>query len=263
MRGCPLASVYVDQAPLLLLTAVSLAAGVLMLLVFRYTSDQKKIRRAKDQVQAQLLAVRLFQDQLPAVLRAYGRLLRGTVRYVGLMLKPTAVLVLVFAPLIVLLDPYFGWEPLRPKRDFLLKVRVADTSMIDSVTLRLPPGIRNSAPPVHIASDRQVVWRLVADSDGVHTVTVIANGMTLSKPVIVSAGLPHISATSMRGQFWQRWLEPGATALPDDSPVRSIAVGYAPREMNVWLFQANWIIVFFIISIVAALLFKKALHVEI
>jgi hypothetical protein len=263
MRGCALASVYVDQAPLILLTAVSLAAGVLMLLVFRYTSDQEKIRRAKDQVQAQLLAVRLFQDQLSAVMLAYGRLVRGTVRYIGVMLKPTLILALIFAPVIVLLDPYFGWEPLRPQQPFLMKVGVAEPNVLDGVSLELPAGIVSSAPPVHIASDQQVVWRLVADSDGVYPVTVVANGATLSKPVIVSAGLPHISATSMRGQFWQRWLEPGATALPDDSPVRSIAVGYAPREMNVWLFQTNWIILFFVISIVAALLFKKALHVEI
>jgi hypothetical protein len=263
MYGRVLASVMVEQAPLLVVTAVSLAAGLLMLVVFRYTSDQKKIRRTKDQVQAQLLAVRLFQDQLPAVLRAYGRLLRGTVRYVGLMLKPTAVLVLVFAPLIILLDPYFGWEPLRPKQDFLIKIRALDPNTLDGVSLQLPDGIRSSAPPVHIASDQQVVWRLIAEADGIFPVAVVANGATVSKAVVVSAGLPRISATSMHGHFWQRWLEPGAVALPDDSPVYSIAVGYAPRELNVWLFQANWIIVFFAISIVAALLFKKALHVEI
>lgn len=263
MYGRALASVMAEQTPLLLVTAVSMAAGLLMLVVFRYTSDQKSIRRAKDQVQAQLLAVRLFQDQLPAVLRAYGRLLRGTVRYVALMLKPTAVLVLVFAPLIIVLDPYFGWQALQPKQDFLIEVRAMGPKTLDEVSLQLPDGIRSSAPPVHIASDQQVVWRLIADADGVYRVGVVADGATVFKAVVVSAGLPRISATSMHGHFWQRWLEPGAVALPDDSPVDSIAVGYAPREINVWLFQANWIIVFFVISIVAALLFRKALHVEI
>ncbi len=262
MYRCVLAS-SIWSAPLLWVAAVSFAAGLLMLVVFRYTSDQKKIRLAKDQVQAQLLAVRLFQDQLQAVLRAYGRLLRGSARYIGLMLKPTAFLVLLFAPMIVLLDPYFAWEPLRARQDFLLKVRAMDPSTLEGLSLQLPPGVRSSAPPVHIAADQQVVWRLVADSDGVYPVSVVANGSALSKAVVVSAGLPHISATSMHGHFWQRWLEPGAIALPDASPIDSIAVGYEPREVNIWLFQANWIIVFFVISIVAALLFKKALHVEI
>jgi hypothetical protein len=263
MFCCPLAAFFIEHGPLLWVTAISFVAGVLMLVVFRYTSDQKKIRRAKDHVQAQLLAVRLFQDQLPAVLRAYGRLLRGTVRYIGLMLKPTVLLVLVFAPLIVLLDPYFGWQALRPKQDFLVKVRAPDPKTLDSVSLQLPNGIKSSAPPVHVPFDQQVVWRLTADADGVYLVTIVANGVEFSKSVIVSTGLSRISATSMRGHFWQRWMEPGAVALPDDSPLYSIAVAYSPRELNLWHFEANWIIVFFAISIVAALLFKKALHVEI
>jgi hypothetical protein len=250
-------------SPLLLITGIAVAAGLLMLVIFRYTSDQKKIRRAKDQVQAQLLAVRLFQDQLPAVLQAYGRLLRGTARYVALMVKPTLLLLLVFAPLIILLDPYFAWDSLRPRQDFLIKVRTMDPGALEAISLELPPGMRSSAPPVHIASDRQVVWRVNADSQGVYPVNVVANGATVSKAVVVSGGLARLSATSMRGHFWERWLEPGAAALPDNSPVYSIAVGYPPREINVWLFQANWIIVFIVISIVAALLFKKALHVEI
>ena len=263
MAGSFQPAVFIAYAPSLIVAAISFAAGVLMLVIFRYTSDQKKIRRTKDQVEAQLLAVRLFQDQLPAVLRAYGRLLRGTVRYISLMLKPTAVMVLVFAPLIVLLDPYFGWSPLRPHQDFLLTVQTADANALDETSLELPRGVRSSAPPVHVPADKQVVWRLVADSAGVYPVTVISNGTRISKSVVVSDGLPWISAISMHGPFWQRWLQPGAIALPEASPLSSISVGYAPREVSVWLFAANWIIVFFVISIVAALLFKKPLRVEI
>lgn len=263
MRGCVLASVYVDQAPLILLTAVSLAAGVLMLLVFRYTSDQEKIRRAKDQVQAQLLAVRLFQDQLSAVMLAYGRLVRGTVRYIGVMLKPTLILVLIFAPVIVLLDPYFGWEPLRPQQPFLMKVVVAEPNSLDGVSLELPAGIVSSAPPVRIPSEQEIVWRLVAEKNGTYPVRIVANRELIWKPVVVSAGLVRVSASSWRRDSWQRWSEPGAATLPTGAPVRSIVVGYDPREINVGFFQTNWIIVFFVICIAAALLFKKALHVEI
>lgn len=263
MCGCILASVFVAQAPLLLVIAVSFAAGILMLLVFRYTSDQKKIRRAKDQVQAQLLAVRLFQDQLSAVMLAYGRLLRGSVTYIGSMLKPTLILVLVFAPLIVWLDPYFGWQPLQPRQPFLVKIAMAEPDALEGVSLQLPSGIVSSAPPVHIPSSQQVVWRLVAENSGRYPVGIISNGATLSQPLIVSGGLARVSASSWRRGSWQRWSEPGAAALPAGAPVRSIEVGYQPREINLWLFQANWIIVFFVISIAAALLFKKALGVEI
>jgi hypothetical protein len=58
--------------PAALVVLLSLIIGLLMVVVFRYTSDQKAIRLAKDQLKAHLLAVRLFQDQLPVVLSSYG-----------------------------------------------------------------------------------------------------------------------------------------------------------------------------------------------
>ena len=54
---------------------LSLITGLLMVLIFRYTSDQNAIRQAKDRLKAHLLAVRLFQDQLPVVLSSYRKII--------------------------------------------------------------------------------------------------------------------------------------------------------------------------------------------
>ena len=77
-------SVLLSSGPLLLVLAISIVIGPLMVIVFRYTSDQKAIGRAKDRLKAHLLAVRLFQDQLPVVMRAYSRILRGAGSYLRL-----------------------------------------------------------------------------------------------------------------------------------------------------------------------------------
>ncbi len=51
--------VLAAAALLLPLAALSVLAGTVMLLVFRFTTDQKSLRVAKDRMQAQLLAVRV------------------------------------------------------------------------------------------------------------------------------------------------------------------------------------------------------------
>ena len=66
---------------LIFLLALSVITGFVMIVLFGYLSDQKAVRVAKDQLRAQLLAVRLFQDQPQVVVRAYGRILTGTGRY--------------------------------------------------------------------------------------------------------------------------------------------------------------------------------------
>ena len=108
--------------PAALVVLLSLIIGLLMVVVFRYTSDQKAIRLAKDQLKAHLLAVRLFQDQLPVVLSSYGRILRCTGRYLRLAFKPLLFVIVPMMFLIVQLDRYLGSVPLEVGQSFLVKV---------------------------------------------------------------------------------------------------------------------------------------------
>ena len=112
-----------SHTPLLLVLAISIVIGLLMVIVFRYASDQKAIGRAKDRLKAHLLAVRLFQDQLPVVMRAYGRILRGTGSYLRLAFTPFLIAILPITFLIVQLDRYFGWLPLQPAQTFLVEAQ--------------------------------------------------------------------------------------------------------------------------------------------
>ena len=56
-------------------TLLSLVLGVLMLLVFKYTSNQRAIRRVRRDIRANLLAVKLFRDSVAVGLKAQGRVL--------------------------------------------------------------------------------------------------------------------------------------------------------------------------------------------
>ncbi len=118
------------NTPLLLVLALSIVIGLLMVNVFRYASNQKAIGRAKDRLKAHLLAVRLFQDQLPVVMRAYARILRGTGSYLRLAFTPFLIAILPITFMIVQLDRYFGWVPLQPAQTFLVEARLADSERI-------------------------------------------------------------------------------------------------------------------------------------
>jgi len=67
---------------------ISLVIGFVMVVVFGYTSDQKSIHVAKDRLKAQLLARRLFQDQIHVVMRSYGRIVLATGHYLRLAFRP-------------------------------------------------------------------------------------------------------------------------------------------------------------------------------
>src|SRR5437867_9441051 len=119
---------FQSHAPLMLVFLLSIVIGLLMVIVFRYTSDQKAIRVAKDHLKAHLLAVRLFQDQIQVVLISYWRIVRSTVSYLRLAFMP---LLYVSIPLIFLMvqaDRYFGYMPIQIGKPFLVKAQVANAS---------------------------------------------------------------------------------------------------------------------------------------
>jgi uncharacterized membrane protein (DUF106 family) len=256
-------SLFLINSPLILVILISLVIGLLMVVVFRYTSDQRAIRRAKDQLKAHMLAVRLFQDQLVVVMRAYGHILLGTGRYIRLAFKPMLFVILPLVFLIVQLDRYLGWMPLRPAEAFLLKVRTTGPDALNEVSVQLPPEMTISAPAVHVPADNEVVWRVIADKNGAYDINVATAGQTFSKQVAVSLDIVRISPIRLRDHFWTRMFTSGEPALPESSPIESIEVTYPARNIDVAGFESNWIILFFILSIVAGFIFKSVLGIEI
>jgi len=251
------------MSPLLLVLAISVVIGLLMVVVFRYTSDQKAIGQAKDQLKAHLLAVRLFQDQLPVVMRAYGRIFRGTGRYLRLAFMPFLISLLPITFLIIQLDRYLGSTGLNTSQPFLVEVHADDAEVANAVQLQLPAGLKNSAPPVHIPKDNAVVWRLVAQREGRYDIGVASSGQTVSKQVVVSRGLVRVSPVRLRGSFWERWLSSAESALPEGSVVRSIAVNYPRRNIDVVGWEWNWIALFFVVSLIAGFIFKTVLGIQV
>src|SRR5438309_11948725 len=192
------------ESPTVVVVLLSLVISLLMVVVFRYTSDQKAIRVAKDHLKAHLLAVRLFQDQLPVVLSSYGRILISTGRYLRLAFKPLLFVILPLTFLIVQLDRYLGWAPLPSGQAFLVKVRTTGPEALNEASLLLPSEMKMTAPAVHVPARNEVVWRVVAEKNGDYNVTIGVAGQTVSKRVVISSGLSRISPIRLQGHFWER-----------------------------------------------------------
>ncbi|MFZ3340668.1 MAG: hypothetical protein WA213_07285 [Terriglobales bacterium] len=253
------------MSPLAIVIILSVVIGLLMIVLFGYTSDQKAIGIAKDQLKAHLLAVRLYRDQLHVVMGSYGKVLRGTGRYLKLAFKPLLYVIIPITVMIVWLDRSLGLTAIQMNAPFLLTVRVNNPQALDSVSIDLPPGITASAPPVHIAADNEVVWRLTANREGAYDVKISADGESAEKTVRVSSELAQVSPERLRDHFWERMFSSGESALPANSAVESISVDYPERNIPLGIagYEMNWIWLFFILSMIAGFIFKELLGIEV
>jgi hypothetical protein len=251
------------NVPAIIVVGISLVIGLLMVVVFRYTSDQRAIHVAKDRLKAHLLALRLFQDQIPVVLRSYGRIVLATGRYLRLAFKPLFFVILPLIFLIAQLDRYLGSMPAEVGHPFLIKVRMDEPNALNGASLLLPNGLASTAPAVHVPSAAEIAWRVVADKPAEYIVHVRAADQTFSKRVVAGSGLSRLSPARLRGKFWERIFVSGEPALPRNGPIEAIDVQYSERDIAFAGFECNWIWLFFILSLAAGFLFKSILGIEI
>jgi hypothetical protein len=255
-------------SPWLPLVLLSFLAGIMMLLVFRFTSNQTAIRRVKDRMQAHLLEVRLFSDQLSVVLRAYGRILRWTLAYLAHALVPLAVMTVPLVLLLVQMDFRFGHQPLRPRDSFLLKVLATGNVSLENASLHLPEGLALTAPALHIVhppdNRHEVNWRLEAQRPGEFSVDVLVGDKTFAKQVIVVEpnSTVRLSPARVRRDWMELFLESSEPPLPPDSPLHHILVVYPHRSLALGRWELHWLVPFFVFSLLTAFALKGVFRTE-
>jgi hypothetical protein len=271
-RSLAAALLNVWTSPLAIVILLSVVIGLLMVVLFGYTSDQKAIGVAKDRLKAHLLAVRLYRDQIPVVMGSYGKILRGTGVYLKLAFKPLLYVIIPITLLMVQIDRYLGQTPIAPNSPFLLTVHLSDADQrkssltadaLNSVTLDLPSEITMTAPAVHVPAESEVVWRLIGSHEGKYGLKIADGGESVEKAVCIGGDLPRISTIRLRGHFWERMFSSAEPALPQNSLIESISINYPDRDIDIAGYGMNWIWLFFILSMIAGFIFKEVLGIEI
>jgi hypothetical protein len=247
---------------LVVLAVFSVFTAVISLLAVRWTSDQKAIRRVKDLMGAHVLEVRLFPDQLSVVLRAYRTLLWNTLLYLRYALVPLLVLSVPLLILFAQMESYFGRAPIEPGHDFLVRVTLQSADSLANVLLRIPPGLVQTAPPVHIPSEHEVDWRVKAEKPGSYDIEMVVQGNEYSKRVVAERGLTRILSERERGGAWQQVINPGEPPLPRAGVVEQIEIQYPARVFRFRTWEIEWLVPYVTLTLLAALFLKGAMRTE-
>lgn len=257
---------FAGRSPMLTLVPISAVVGVLALLLFKWTSNQKALEAARRRQLAGFFEIRLFNDDLRNLLGAQGRILRATGGYFLHTLIPLAILLVPFGLIVAQLQFHYGYEGLEVGDTTLLKVRLqepASDGRKPDARLTTPSGVEVETPAVWIPSERILVWRLRAAEPGEHTLTLDIGGESLDKSLTVSDRVVRRSPVRPGKSLGAQLLYPAESPLPADGPVESIELRYPEAEVNLLGLHMHWVIAFLILTVIAALLLRKPLGVTI
>ncbi len=264
------------QAPLAGLPAFvgvlvwSIPVGVFALWVFGKTSNQERIAEVKRHIHAGLFEIRLFNDDIRAIMRAQGEILRHVVHYQALALKPMIFILPPLVLVMVQLHQFYGFRGLQPGEEVLLTVQLdpkaIETSQRPDFEINLPPGLNEAMAPVWVPSLGQISWLLGVKDWGDWEIRLDIDGATYGKTVRATEELVRLSPEKPPRTFVDQLKWPSEPPFEKGEAIRSITLGYPEGSVSVlgWDFEwaFAWMVVFFVLTMVIALVLRKPMGIE-
>jgi hypothetical protein len=243
------------------LAVVSLATALAILLVVRATSNQQALAAVKRQMYADVLEMRLFNDDLRAMWRAQWSILQHNGRYLRLSLVPALWTVVPLALVLTQLQFHFGYAEVGVGQAVIVTAALKSRVDLLDVALEVPRGVRLESAAIRFPALQQVVWRVVADASGEFVLGVRAGGATYEKTLCISPGLVRRSPVRPAPRLFDQLRYPSEAPLQDSAPLASIGVAYADRPIDVIGWHVPWIAAYVALSLAFALALKKPLRV--
>jgi uncharacterized membrane protein (DUF106 family) len=252
-------------SPIWGLLIVSVVTGIVMVVIFKYTSNQAGIRAAKDKISAYLMEIRLFKDDMRLMLGAQAKMLRTNLTYMRYAVTPMLFMLVPVVLILAQLAVRYADRPLRPGESALVKIKMAEYSFDETTPISVDTGngLRLETPLMRIPRNGEIDFRIGAVAEGRHQLTISINEETLTHPVVVSDKVVRVYASRLKPDFWHMLLYPGQAPIPKASSIEEVDVKLPSQEVRMFGWNVNWLVFFFIASLVAGYSLKGVFNVEV
>lgn len=261
-----------SMPPLVGLCVLSVLLGILLLLMYKYTSPQKKIKEIKDRIKAGLYEVRLYKDDIGIVFQSNKALFLNNLKYFGCNCIALVPLVVVILPIIIQFDARYGIAPLAEGEVVPLKVVLSEDVDFAStrVDLQVPDGLEIEAGPVRIPSKREHAYRMKVTTPGHYDLGITVSNQQTSKQYTKSidagADVPSVSPGRYKASMYLEAFEsPTEQPYTADSLLQSVEVTHLNRKGmcgipgDWWA----WLWIFCIVGLASGLALKGVFKVTI
>lgn len=254
--------------PIYGLLAISFITTVIMLPIFKYTSNQESIRRTKAKIIGHFLEIRLFKDDIRIVFSAQGNILKYNLLYLKSMLRPLCFVVWPVMIIMIQTGMRYEYRPLRTGEVSIVKVKIEKTKELTGKGskgfLVSPEGLRIETPPLRVnGGGEEIYWRIKAEKEGVFDLRFQFSGIELEKRVVVSNALSKLAPKVSKEGFMGSFFCAGESLLDKDGCVEFFEVTYPQMKIMLFGWGFHWIIIFFTLSLLFSFLLLRLFRVSI
>ncbi|MCG8605425.1 hypothetical protein MJD09_10560 [bacterium] len=255
-----------DANPVWGILVVSGITGVLMLFIYKATSDQAGIKQAKNRVKGHFLAIRLYRDDIGVMFDTMKNIILSNLTYMRKSLRPMLFLSVPVGIVLVQLGSRYEFRPFVVGETIVLTLQLDEArEAVDfsKIALALPDGLELDMRPVRIADLREVNWRLMAKKSGTFQLRFSYKGTEATKTLQVVDSLVPVASARAQSNLAVSLMNPHEPTLGEGEFASIISIGYPKRPFEFLGMETHWLVAFFVFSLVAAFSLKGVLGVEV
>lgn len=247
------------------LIAASLLTAFVLVGLFRLTSSQTGILRARNRFLARTLELLLFQHDMRVSLTACGRILAANFVYLFHFLVPMFIGLVPLVLIFVQMEAWFARRPLQVGESAVLTAQLDATYPVTTTPIELiaPESVRIDSPPVRTPKTNEVAWRVLAAAEGHKPARVQVAGVTEPKSLVISSDLVRVSARRASRGWINQLFAPSEPPLAISSPIQRMELSYPPRELAIGLTDVDWILAAVILMMIFSLILGALFGVRI
>ncbi|UCE46535.1 MAG: hypothetical protein JSW47_13035 [Phycisphaerales bacterium] len=245
-------------------TIISAVTGVFFLVIFKYTSNQSAIGKVRDDIKANILALKLFKDSILVTLHAEARVFKGALLLLFHAIPPMLVMILPVSLLLAQMSLWYQSRPLLPGETAVMTVKLNGNveGNWPTVTIKPTSAVEVTVGPVRILSKQEICWEIKALENGKHHITLDVNGHQIEKELAIGDDFMRVSSTRPASNWAGILVNPAEEPFAPDSVVQAVTVDY-PKRLSKTSGADWWLIYFFAASMLFALALRPFVKVRI
>lgn len=241
---------------------LSILMGFVVLFLYKYCSSPTGIKKAKNQIKADILAIRLYKDLGGVIATSFLKSLWHTVKYFGLNFVPILLILPILFPAFVQMDIRYGMNPYQVGDDFMIKAKFnGDITNMD-IQLQENEFMKPKMNPVFVKALNEVNWKLKITKTGKTTVKIKANNETYEKEVYIGTTRDALTNRKMRNSEWAHFLYPSEKPLPNSGKIDCITIEYPPKYIQALGITWAWWVLNLILIVIVVLALKNRFGIE-
>jgi hypothetical protein len=249
-----------------ILALLAAVIAVVVLFLFRWTTQSGELAKRKNRMVAGLMEFNLFRDDPWIALRAFPRLLLAQAIYLRALILPFLISLLPIAWILVQAQYWVLHQPPQPDTRLVCKVslNLAPDQMLETpFKLQLGPDSPPIVAPIRIPEEQAIYWSFTLPPGPPPSKMILSGaGYAWTFPLALEANWHSIVSHWTTRSWSSRLTNPRGAGLSGEGPLRSVELRYPDRPWRLAGIDWNGGVLLITVSFLFAWFLKKPMKVN-